>query len=173
MPPVQAHREHLGDIAGTVEAIVMELLDDAALQRIHERDHTLWGEDDTEVADRLGWLDCPTGWQSHVPRLEAFAERAVADGLGDVVLLGMGGSSLFPEVLANTFGAAPGHLDLRVLDSTDPAAIRRVEKECDVPHTLFVVASKSGTTVETRCHLDHFYGLVSDAVGADAAGHHF
>lgn len=173
MAPAQAHREHLGDIAGTVEAIVMELLDDDALRRIHERDHTLWRDDPTEVADRLGWLDCPTGWKSHVPELEAFAERVAADGLGAAVLLGMGGSSLFPEVLAQTFGAAPGHLDVRILDSTDPAAVRRVHKEVDPPSTLFVVASKSGTTVETGCHLDYFHRVAVDALGEDGAGARF
>lgn len=168
-----AHRERLGDIAGTVEAIVAELLDDDALRRIMERDHTLWRDDPAGVADRLGWLDCPTGWQSHVPGLDSFAKRAAADGLTRAVLCGMGGSSLFPEVLSRTFRATAEHLTVSVLDSTDPAAVRRVEQTLDPAATLFVIASKSGTTIETRCHLDHFFAVMEDRLGREGAGDHF
>jgi glucose-6-phosphate isomerase len=140
-----------------VDAALGELEARHALDRLRAGDHTLWQDDPTEVADRLGWLPVIPEMQARVGELEAFAERARADGLVHGVLLGMGGSSLFPEVLARTF---PGdRFDLRVLDTTDPAAIRRVADELDLDRCLFLAASKSGTTIETRTQLDHFWEL--------------
>ena len=83
--------------------------------------------------------------------LSGFAAQVAADGFTDAVLLGMGGSSLAPEVLRRTFGVADGFLDLRICDSTDPAAVRAVEAAVDLEHTLFIVSSKSGGTTETAC----------------------
>ncbi len=110
--------------------------------------------------------------QARIGELEDFAADVVADGLVHGVLLGMGGSSLFPEVLSRTFGgggdgAAPGRppFDLRVLDTTDPAPIKRVADELDLDRCLFIAASKSGSTIETRTQLDHFWELT----GGDAA----
>jgi transaldolase / glucose-6-phosphate isomerase len=119
------------------------------VERIWARDATLWtGQDE---AHWLGWLDEPLRMQERVPDLLAFAEAA--SGFADVVLLGMGGSSLAPEVLRRTFGAERFH----VLDTTHPAAVRRLAESVDLERTLFLVASKSGTTLETRCHLDFFW----------------
>ena len=121
------------------------------------RDHTLWQDDPTEVADRLGWLDCPATMRGEIPRLLEFAESCVADGIERVVVLGMGGSSLFPEVLARTFGSRPDRLQIVVLDTTDPAAVARVGADWPAARTLFLAASKSGSTIETRSHLEHFW----------------
>ena len=111
----------------------------------------LWSEDVTvqqRVAGRLGWLTAPDVSRSHVDRLESFARQVISDGFTDVVLLGMGGSSLAPHVLASVFGAAPGHPRFWMLDSVDPGAVRSV---MGTPATtLFIVASKSGTTIESN-----------------------
>jgi transaldolase/glucose-6-phosphate isomerase len=131
------------------------------VERIWARDATLWtGQDE---ARWLGWLDEPLRMQERVPELLAFAEAA--SGFADVVLLGMGGSSLAPEVLRRMFGAQRFH----VLDTTHPAAIRRLAESVDVGRTLFLVASKSGTTLETRCHLDFFWQLARGRGEAFAA----
>ena len=140
----------------------MASVDTAELvERIWARDATLWtGQDE---AHWLGWLDEPLRMQERVPELLEFAEAA--PGFADVVLLGMGGSSLAPEVLRRTFGAKRFH----VLDTTHPAAIRRLAESLDAERTLFLVASKSGTTLETRCHLDFFWkvaGARGEAFGA-------
>ena len=121
------------------------------IDRIWERDPTVWtGADE---AKWLGWLDEPRRMRERVGELRAFADAAAADGLDTVVLLGMGGSSLAPEVLRQTFGASALH----VLDTTHPTANRALEERIDVGRTLFVSASKSGSTLETRSHTDYFW----------------
>ena len=150
-------RERLGASKGAVDDAVASLLAEDAVARMHAGDHTLWQDDPTEVADRLGWLPVVAEVQCRLGELEAMATAAVAVGLEHAVVLGMGGSSLFPEVLWQTFGASSRHLDLRVLDTTDPAAIARVEAEVDLGRCLFIVASKSGTTIETTSQLAHFW----------------
>ena len=141
--------------------------------RIWARDHTAWKPDPTEIADRLGWLDVVYAMQAHVAALRAFAEEARSEGVRHVVLLGMGGSSLGPEVLRQTFGSAPGFPKLIVLDSTVPDAVAAVTREIDAAATLFSVSSKSGTTTEPLALYAHFRALVEGAVGAEAAGRHF
>jgi glucose-6-phosphate isomerase len=122
------------------------------VERIWARDATLWtGADE---AKWLGWLDEPMRMRSRIGDLVQFAEDVAAPGVIDTfVLLGMGGSSLAPHVLAKTFEAESFH----VLDTTHPAAIRNATESLDLESTLFIVASKSGTTLETRCHLDYFW----------------
>ncbi len=121
------------------------------IDRIWERDPTTWtGRDE---AKWLGWLDEPHRMRERARELAEFAEGVRADGLDTVVLLGMGGSSLAPEVLRRTFGASGFH----VLDTTHPQAIRELEAELDLERTLFVSASKSGSTLETRSHTDYFW----------------
>ena len=147
----------LGVIEDDVGQVLEDLDDRHAVVRMVGRDHTLWQDDPTEVADRLGWLDCPSAMRAHVPRLLEVADRCSADGLERVVVLGMGGSSLFPEVLARTFGSRPDRLQITVLDTTHPAAVARVSSDWPPARTLFLAASKSGTTIETRSHLEHFW----------------
>ena len=147
-------RERLGPVAAAVDAAAADLERRDAVARMRAGDHTLWQDDPTEVADRLGWLPVVAEMAAVTGELRAFAEAAAADGYRHAVLLGMGGSSLFPEVLNRTFGAGP--LDLRVLDTTDPAPIARIA-DLDLDRCLFVVASKSGSTIETRTQFDHFW----------------
>jgi transaldolase/glucose-6-phosphate isomerase len=117
------------------------------VERIWERDPSVWTGGDE--AHWLGWLDEPARMRERVHELLEFAASVDAD---DVVLLGMGGSSLAPEVMRRTFGAERFH----VLDTTHPSAVRRLEASLDLDRTLFLAASKSGTTIETRSHLDYF-----------------
>ena len=121
------------------------------IDRIWERDPTVWTGGDE--ARRLGWLDEPLRMRERVQELVRFADDVADEGLEGVVLLGMGGSSLAPEVLRRCFRS----VSFRVLDTTHPAAIRELEDEVDVRSTLFVVSSKSGTTLETRCLGDFFW----------------
>ncbi|MBI2690512.1 MAG: glucose-6-phosphate isomerase [Solirubrobacterales bacterium] len=124
-------------------------------ERVWARDESLWGGPGVpEIANRLGWLDIADRMAEVLPDLEAFVEQAHADGLINTVLLGMGGSSLGPEVLNLSFGGS-----LSMLDSTDPAAVLAVVAPEDLGKTIFVVSSKSGGTIETLSHFKHFYEL--------------
>ncbi|MGH7766754.1 MAG: transaldolase, partial [Candidatus Binatia bacterium] len=119
------------------------------LSRLWQKDPTLWfPEPVPEITDRLGWLTLPESMQNHVGELSAFADKVKSEGFRHAVLLGMGGSSLAPEVLARTLGPAPGALDLEVLDNTSPAAVRIALESHDPRRTFFLVSSKSGTTIE-------------------------
>jgi glucose-6-phosphate isomerase len=121
------------------------------IDRIWARDATVWtGADE---AQWLGWLDEPARMRERVPEIVAFADEVADDELDAVVLLGMGGSSLAPEVLRRTFGGESFH----VLDTTHPNAIRSLEASIDLDRTLFISASKSGSTLETRSHTDYFW----------------
>jgi glucose-6-phosphate isomerase len=133
------------------------------IDRIWERDPTLWtGADE---AKWLGWLDEPRRMGERIAELESFADSVADEGLDAVVLLGMGGSSLAPEVLRRTFRVESFH----VLDTTHPAAIRAVESAIDLRRTLFVSASKSGGTLETRSHTDYFWERTGKRGGAFVA----
>ena len=141
--------------------------------RIWERDATVWAEAGTpEVADRLGWLAGPETMRTALGDLTAFRESCVADGLTDAVVLGMGGSSLAPEVFRSSFERGSDGLALHVLDSTHPDAVHAVEDAVDLEQTLFLVSTKSGGTIETLSLFSHFYARVKDRRG-DQAGRAF
>ena len=149
-----------------LEPLVRELVQRAERERIARRiwskDDTLWGPaGQAEVADRLGWLTAHETYEDHVDDLEAFAAEVAEEGYTDCVLLGMGGSSLAPEVLRRSYGAAAQHgrLCLHVLDSTDPGAVLAQERAVDLEHTLFLVSTKSGGTIETLSLFEHFWSL--------------
>jgi transaldolase / glucose-6-phosphate isomerase len=147
----------LGRVDDVVHAVLADLTGRNAVQRLWQRDQTLWSDDPTEVADRLGWLSAPEEMEAEVGRLQAFAVQARADGLTHALVLGMGGSSLFPLVVASAFPTSAEGLELAVLDSDDPAAIARTERALPPDHTLVIASSKSGTTAETRSLLEHFW----------------
>lgn len=145
-----------GDLAPEWAASIERLRDADVVRRLWAGDHTVIQQDPTECADRLGWLTAPLDSATAWPGWALLADE-VADTVRDVVVLGMGGSSLFPEVLARTFDAGEDFCRLTVLDSTDPDAVARVSAACDPERTMVVVASKSGSTIETRSHLEHFW----------------
>lgn len=124
-------------------------------ERVWARDESLWGGPGVpEIGDRLGWLDIADRMLDELDELEAWVADVHEAGLTNTVLLGMGGSSLGPEVLNRSFGGS-----LTMLDSTDPAAVLAAVSEDDLPRTIFVVSSKSGGTVETLSHFKHFFEL--------------
>jgi glucose-6-phosphate isomerase/transaldolase/glucose-6-phosphate isomerase len=141
--------------------------------RIWSGDHTVWKPDPTEIADRLGWLTVIDLMRQQASDLASFAAEVRDVGFKHFVLLGMGGSSLGPEVLRQTFGSAPGYPELIVLDSTVPGWVQSVTDAIDPAQTIFLVSSKSGSTTEPNMFYAYFRDLVEQAVGLDAAGQHF
>ncbi len=132
-------------------------------RRLREGNATLWAPPGTpEVANRLGWLTIAERMLAELAEVEAFAADVREQGFQDVVLLGMGGSSLAPEVLRRSFGARAGEPRLHVLDSTDAEDIRAVHDAVDPLRTLFVVSSKSGGTIEPLSLFAHFWSTVED-----------
>ena len=138
-------------------------------ERLRARDHTIWGPDPTEVADRLGWLTLPTAMRAELETIERVVADARAAGLTRALLLGMGGSSLAPEVFSRVLGTLPGYLRLRVLDSTHPDAVRAALAEEPPERTLVLVATKSGGTVETISLFRHLYTWLERQLGRAAA----
>ncbi len=147
----------LGLLAQPLEERLAHMAEADLAQRLWSLDYTVWKPDPTEISDRLGWLTLPDKMHERVHELERFAESC--DEFERVVLLGMGGSSLAPEVLAMTFGGRP----LVVLDTTHPEGVLSVEAQGDLARTLFIVASKSGGTVETLSHFAYFFDKVRDS----------
>ncbi|CAN5674753.1 hypothetical protein BH18ACT15_BH18ACT15_00620 [soil metagenome] len=123
------------------------------------RDPTVWGPGDDDPSERLGWLDLPVDMRGATGRLLAFTEQVRSEGIESVVLLGMGGSSLAPEVFASTFGSAAAYPSLTVLDSTHPDQLRAVRASVDLERTLWLVSSKSGGTIETMSLYEYFRDL--------------
>ncbi len=141
-------------------------------RRLWQKDPTLWSSEPLpELTDRLGWLALPETMGTRVNELRAFADKAKADGFRDVVLLGMGGSSLAPEVFQQTFGNAPGFPALRVLDSTHPDAVRAMASKLKLDQTLFLVSSKSGSTTETNSFFYYFWDKLKQV--KNEPGQHF
>jgi transaldolase / glucose-6-phosphate isomerase len=145
--------ERLGPLADAVATGRAELAERDAVARLWAADHTLWRDDPTEISDRLGWLTVVPEMVVQLGSLRAQC-ASLADGVEHVLLMGMGGSSLFPAVIARSFGETAGSPRLHVVDTTDPTALARLAAELPPERTLHVAASKSGTTLETRSHLD-------------------
>jgi transaldolase/glucose-6-phosphate isomerase len=145
---------------------------DGFSRRLWAGDPTLWAPGAVpEIANRLGWLGLPQTMAPRLAGIQAFADEVKAGGFAHVVLMGMGGSSLAPEVFQRTFGNAAGFPEVIVLDSTHPAAVAEVERRIDIPRTLFIVSSKSGTTVEPLSFFRYFWSLAGRAT--DSPGRHF
>jgi glucose-6-phosphate isomerase len=154
-----------------------------SIERLWARDTTLWKSDPAvgeKIRHRLGWLDAPRNMRNQAARIQHFAALVKEARFSHALLLGMGGSSLCPEVCRNVYGVAPGYPDLRVIDTTDPAAIARFTRSVDLEHTLFINASKSGTTLESaslaayfwdkRPHGDQFIAITDPGTVLDKEG---
>ncbi|GAB4533196.1 MAG: bifunctional transaldolase/phosoglucose isomerase [Anaerolineae bacterium] len=163
----------LGSYQEVVDAALDKMVEKRVVARIWAHDHTVWKPGPTEITNRLGWLNTAEVMSEDWPRLETFVEEVRAAGYTHALLLGMGGSSLAPEVFRKTFGVAPGYLDLAVLDSTDSGAVLASAEGLDLGRTLFITSTKSGSTVETLSFFKYFYNRVAGVVGADRAGEHF
>ena len=144
---------------------------DGNVRRLWAGDASLWTGSDE--AKWLGWLDIAEEQHKRLGSLTSLAEDVRKQGFSHIVLLGMGGSSLGPEVFAETFKRQEGHPELLVLDSTDPAQIRTIESKIDPAKTLFIVSSKSGSTLEPNILKQYFFECAKKAVGADQVGSRF
>ena len=172
MPKGEQGAKLLGDYPPAVAAALAGLDADRVIARIRERDYRVWRDDPTEIVDRLGWMSIIDEMQGRIPELTAFADGVRADGYRHVVLLGMGGSSLGPEVLRRTCGRQPSYPQLLLLDSTLPSWVQAVEQVIDPARTLFLVSSKSGSSIEPNSLYAHFREKVAAVKGA-AAGANF
>jgi glucose-6-phosphate isomerase len=176
--PLQAAEQtmSLGPMEPAVSAAFAALDASRFGRRLCEHDPSLWKSDPHQVqaiSKRLGWLDSAKDFLAKVDEINGFAREIRAAQFSHVVLLGMGGSSLCPEVARETFGDQAGWPRLLVLDNTAPAAVSAIEAQIDLAHTLFLVASKSGSTTETNCFYRYFFGLMSEREGVGKAGSHF
>ena len=160
------------NLRGRFERRLAEWRDSLVLERLWRRDFTVWfPEPRPEITDRLGWLDLPARMAGFLEEWQACAYDLKDSGITEVVLLGMGGSSLAPEVFSRILPAASGFPRLRVLDSTHPDEVRLLEDSLDLKNTLFLVSSKSGTTLETLSLMRYFWKRAGD-VQTDP-GRHF
>ena len=152
----------LGDLAGAVEERLAALRREEVVRRLWMRDHTIWKTDPTEISDRLGFLAAPEQSLEGAPDLMAFAQEVAAEGCTDVVLMGMGGSSLAAGVLHAALGTAAGALNLHLPDTTDPEELLALEARLDLGRTFFIASSKSGGTIETSAQLAYFWEKAPD-----------
>jgi len=143
------------------------------VSRIWKKDWTVWREDPAEIRNRLGWLTSPRAMEKHLGGMKLYARRIRKKGFTNALLLGMGGSSLAPYVLANVFRTSSAGLDLGVLDLTDPAAVLGWQRSLSPEKSLFLVSSKSGTTVETSSFFRYFWNWTADRLDSKGAGRHF
>jgi transaldolase/glucose-6-phosphate isomerase len=158
-----------GKIGKAVEASTEDWRASAKIRRLWRKDKSVWTGSDEDKW--LGWLSSVA--KADVADYEDYQHRVKGQNFSDAVVLGMGGSSLGPEVLAETFGKQPGFPKLHVLDSTDPAQVRALQASINIANTVFIVSSKSGGTTEPNVMKDYFFARVSEAIGADKAGHRF
>ena len=154
-----------------VKQTIDEWTSGGKIQRLWAHDAALWTGSDE--AKWLGWLGATEDQIAHANQLTDVAKDVQTAGFTDALLLGMGGSSLCPEVLSKTFGKTPGFPELHVLDSTDPAQIEAIESKLDIKKTLFIVSSKSGTTLEPNIFKQYFFERAKQASGAERAGKQF
>jgi glucose-6-phosphate isomerase len=164
--------ERLGGLASPFAEARNALAASRVAERLAARDHTLWSPEPNEISNRLGWLDLPASMAAAAGPLAALREEVRREGLENVLLFGMGGSSLAPEVFARTFPDAEG-LSLSILDSTVPADVLRAASAHDPAKTLHIVSTKSGTTPETLSLMRFFHRRAVEALGERGAGRRF
>ena len=157
--------------------VVDKTLDDFkqkdVVKRIWQKDHTVWKPGPEEITNRLGWLTLPEAMKEGIPELVSFAGEMRDAEYRHVVLLGMGGAGLGAEVLYQTFGSARGYPEFKLLDSTVPDWVAAITEAIDPAHTIFLVSSKSGGTIETLTFYRYFRGLVEKSLGKERAGQNF
>ena len=162
----------LGKYESDFKNVKKEYVDKNIAKRIYDKDHTVWSDSPTEVSNRLDWLISPEETLSHLDEIKSFVEDVKKAGFANVLLLGMGGSSLAPEVFRLSFGVKEGFLDLEVLDSTDPGNVLEYTKKFNPVKTLYIVSTKSGGTIETLSFFKYFFTHCKNTIG-EYAGKHF
>lgn len=163
----------LGLYSGVVKEKIEQLNSERIIERIWEKDFTVWGNEPTEISNRLGWLDCSEVTKESFAEIKSFVDDVRKEGFTEALLMGMGGSSLAPEVFRLTFEVKKDYLDLHVLDSTHPEAISEFEKKLHPGKTLYIVSTKSGGTVETMSFMKYFFNTVSKKLGKEKVSKHF
>jgi transaldolase/glucose-6-phosphate isomerase len=158
-------------LAGRVKASLEDWKKNDKVKRLWQRDASLWTG--TDESNWLGWLDITEDQLAHIDVLKNVAADVKTAKFKHALLLGMGGSSLCPEVLRLTFGKIKGFPELHVLDSTDPAQIKATEKKVDLKSTLCIVSSKSGSTLEPNIYKQYFFERVKEKVGGSEVGNRF
>lgn len=156
-----------------VDAALDQIRREQVVKRIWEKDASLWPGDPQAIRDRLGWLACPATMLSHVDEIDAFAEHVADAGFEKAYVLGMGGSSLAPEVFARIFSGKESPLALQVLDSTHPDEIVQKTAADDLQNTLYIVSTKSGSTIETLSLMKYCFNRLAKEMGPEKAGKQF
>lgn len=164
---------NLNNYQTLVETSIEQLKKERIIQRIWQHDYTVWKPEPTEITNRLGWLHSPTDLMAHLDDLQTFVNEIRSEGFTQALLLGMGGSSLAPEVFRKMFGVKDGYLNLAILDSTVPEAILSYANQFDPKKTLYIVSTKSGSTIETLSFMKFFYNQTLKRVGKEEIGNHF
>jgi len=162
-----------GDEQGAVDQALEVMRRDQIVKRIWEKDYTVWSDSPEEIVNRLGWLDIAGRTLASQGELIGLRDALKAEGYTCVLLLGMGGSSLAPDVFSRVFGPVEDGLELEVLDSTDADAVKEAAAHVVYGSTLFVVATKSGGTAETLSFFKYFYNNTVSALGEEKAGRQF
>lgn len=157
----------------SIEGEHNKLKSENIVRRIWDKDYSVWSDSPDEVSNRLGWLNSIEASYDSLQEINYFVESAKKEGFKKVILLGMGGSSLAPELFRQTFGVKKGYLDLIVVDSTHPDYISDIENEIVYDETLFLVSTKSGSTVETVSFMKYFFNKSIDKIGKENTGKHF
>ncbi|PID57911.1 MAG: glucose-6-phosphate isomerase [Ignavibacteriae bacterium] len=157
----------------TVNQKYNKYVDDKISERIFNKDYTVWADSPTEITNRLDWLFSSEETASKINEINDFVQDIKQNGFTDVLLLGMGGSSLAPEVFSLSFGNKTDYLNLSILDSTDPDRIYELTENIDLEKTLFIVSTKSGGTIETLSFFKYFYTVCSKKLNKENAGNQF
>ena len=155
----------------SIEAALSELANHKIIERIWNKDYTVWNDIPTEITNRLGWLHSPENSNAALAEINKFVEEVRNEKMENALLLGMGGSSLAPEVFQNIFGYKEGFLKVNVLDSTDPGAVLNMTNKFDPAKTLYIVSTKSGGTIETISFMKYFYTFVKSKLGEEVTKH--
>jgi transaldolase/glucose-6-phosphate isomerase len=166
-------KTYLGKYQSIVDDAMSQLRENKIVPRIWKHDHMVWKDDPKEIINRLGWLNSPEQMLEAVTEIESFVNEIKNAGFTQTLLLGMGGSSLAPEVFRKVFGVKVGYLHLGVLDSTDPESVRFYSEKFAPGKTLYVVSTKSGGTVETMSFMKYFYNQVKEKLSTQNPGDHF
>ncbi len=161
-----------GNIETAYQNAIQKLTDEKIIERIWKKDYTVWSQDPSEISNRLGWLDCTSVSRKMFDEVHSFVNEIKLEGFTNVLLLGMGGSSLAPEVFSLVFGENE-KLKLSILDSTHPDAVLEKTKNYDPEKTLYIVSTKSGGTVETISFMKYFYNFVLNKLGKEKVSRHF
>ena len=159
----------LGEYQDSIISALDTMRRDNIIVRIWTKDYTVWKPAPDEIANRLGWLDTPEETLEKIIYIRGTLELLTSGSISDVVLLGMGGSSLAAEVFNKIFGSAAGYPQLHIMDTTDAVLISRLTQHLDLGKTLFLVCSKSGTTLEITSLFHYFYNLTMEKIGSSAS----